>query len=168
MASTARSLRYALAILTTSLVTPSVWAHAHLTHQYPAANAQVTAAPQAITLNFSEGVDTGFSGAKITGPKNENIKTLPAKRNEQDQKQLIVPLADSLKFIHFTSLMLVFGFAMYGAWLAPLTIRRLLTKRFLRLQQHAAVWSLISATAMLAVQGGLMGAGWSDVFSPNI
>ena len=30
MASTARSLRYALAILTTSLVTPSVWAHAHL------------------------------------------------------------------------------------------------------------------------------------------
>ncbi len=58
--------------------------------------------------------------------------------------------------IHFTSLMLVFGFAMYGAWLAPLTIRRLLAKRFLRLQQHAAVWSLISATAMLAVQGGLM------------
>lgn len=52
MTSTARSLRYALAILTTSLVTPSVWAHAHLTHQYPAANAQVTAAPQAITLNF--------------------------------------------------------------------------------------------------------------------
>lgn len=37
MTSTARSLRYALAILTTSLVTPSVWAHAHLTHQYPAA-----------------------------------------------------------------------------------------------------------------------------------
>lgn len=63
----------------------------------------------------------------------------------------------ALRFIHFTSLMLVFGFAMYGAWLAPLTIRRLLTKRFLRLQQHAAVWSLISATAMLAVQGGLMG-----------
>lgn len=53
-------------------------------------------------------------------------------------------------------------------WLAPLTIRRLLTKRFLRLQQHAAVWSLISATAMLAVQGGLMGTGWTDVFSPNI
>ncbi|NYY74531.1 hypothetical protein DMH88_10840 [Escherichia coli] len=41
-----------------------------------------------------------------------------------------------------------FGFAMYGA-AGPLTIRRLLTKRFLRLQQHAAVWSLISATAML-------------------
>lgn len=59
----------------------------------------------------------------------------------------------ALRFIHFTSLMLVFGFAMYGAWLAPLTIRRLLAKRFLRLQQHAAVWSLISATAMLALNG---------------
>lgn len=56
----------------------------------------MTAAPQAITLNFSEGVETGFSGAKSRG-QNENIKTLPAKRNEQDQKQLIVPLADSLK-----------------------------------------------------------------------
>ena len=74
----------------------------------------------------------------------------------------------ALRFIHFTSLMLVFGFAMYGAWLAPLTIRRLLAKRFLRLQQHAAVWSLNSATAMLAVQGGLMGTGWADGFSPNI
>ncbi len=47
-------------------------------------------------FKLSEGVETGFSGAKITG-QNENIKTLPAKRNEQDQKQLIVPLADSLK-----------------------------------------------------------------------
>ena len=43
MVSTARSLRYALAILTTSLVTPSVWAHAHLTHQYPAASDSCTA-----------------------------------------------------------------------------------------------------------------------------
>lgn len=68
-----------------------------------------------------------------------------------------------------------FHLADAGLWLrnvrclaGSLTIRRLLTKRFLRLQQHAAVWSLISATAMLAVQGGLMGTGWTDVFSPNI
>ncbi|GAB8807095.1 hypothetical protein OkiPb00527_16770 [Escherichia coli] len=36
----------------------------------------------------------------------------------------------ALRFIHFTSLMLVFGFAMYGAWLAPLTIRRLLASGY--------------------------------------
>lgn len=60
-----------------------------------------------------------------------------------------------------------FGFAMYGAgW--PLNDSSLADEAFSALQQHAAVWSLISATAMLAVQGGLMGTGWSDVFSPNI
>ncbi|EFO0319947.1 copper homeostasis membrane protein CopD [Escherichia albertii] len=74
----------------------------------------------------------------------------------------------ALRFIHFISLMLVFGFAMYGAWLAPVTIRRLLTKRFLRLQQYAAVWSLSSTTAIFAVQGGMMGTGWADVISPEI
>ncbi|EYD85413.1 protein YobA [Escherichia coli 1-176-05_S3_C2] len=96
MVSTARSLRYALVLFAASLA-PSVWAHAHLTHQYPEANAEVTAAPQAITLNFSESIEPGFSGAKIIGSKNEDVKTLPAKRNEQDKNQLIVPLADALK-----------------------------------------------------------------------
>lgn len=63
--------------------------------------------------------------------------------------------------------MLVFGFAMYGAgW--PHNDSSLAGEAFSALQQHAAVWSLISATAMLAVQGGLMGTGWADVFSPNI
>lgn len=85
MASTARSLRYALAILTTSLVTPSVWAHAHLMHQYPAANAQLTAAPQAITLNFSEGVETGFSGAKSRGQKTKILKHY--RRSEMSRTQ---------------------------------------------------------------------------------
>ncbi|EFB1502516.1 CopC domain-containing protein YobA [Escherichia albertii] len=98
MAATAHSLGYSLAFLVASLTTtPSVWAHAHLTHQYPAANAEVTAAPQAISLNFSEGIESGFSGAKITGSQNESINTRPAKRNEQDKNQLIIPLADPLK-----------------------------------------------------------------------
>lgn len=73
----------------------------------------------------------------------------------------------ALRFIHFTSLMLVFGFAMYGA-AGTLNDSSLADEAFSTLQQHAAVWSLISATAMLAVQGGLMGTGWKDVFSPNI
>ncbi|EFO0999031.1 CopC domain-containing protein YobA [Escherichia albertii] len=98
MAATANSLGYSLAFLVASLtITPSAWAHAHLTHQYPAANAEVTAALQAISLNFSEGIESGFSGAKITGSQNESINTRPAKRNEQDKNQLIIPLADPLK-----------------------------------------------------------------------
>ncbi|HAW6705258.1 TPA: copper resistance protein CopD, partial [Salmonella enterica subsp. enterica serovar Enteritidis] len=51
----------------------------------------------------------------------------------------------TLRFIHFASLMLVYGCALYGAWLAPASIRRLMTRRFLHLQRHAAAWSVISA-----------------------
>lgn len=71
----------------------------------------------------------------------------------------------ALRFIHFTALMLVFGSALYGAWLAPVSVRRLMSRRFLRLQQHAALWSFLSALLMLAIQGGLMGSGWQDVIS---
>ena len=74
----------------------------------------------------------------------------------------------ALRFIHFTTLMLVFGCALYGAWLAPVSLRRLMMHRFLHLQRHAAAWSFISATLMLAVQGGLMGAGWQDVLSITV
>ena len=73
----------------------------------------------------------------------------------------------ALRFIHFTSLMLVLASqCTVPGW--PLNDSSLADEAFSALQQHAAVWSLISATAMLAVQGGLMGTGWSDVFSPNI
>lgn len=97
MVSPARTFRNTFLILTSALATPAVWAHAHLTHQYPAADVEVTTAPQALTLNFSEGVEPGFSGATVTGAKQEAIKTLPAKRSEQDKTQLIVPLDEKLK-----------------------------------------------------------------------
>ncbi|HAB5713466.1 TPA: copper homeostasis membrane protein CopD [Salmonella enterica] len=74
----------------------------------------------------------------------------------------------TLRFIHFASVMLVYGCALYGAWLAPASIRRLMTRLFLHLQQHAAAWSVISAAFMLAVQGGLMGGGWPDVFFVSV
>ncbi|EKC8082613.1 copper homeostasis membrane protein CopD [Salmonella enterica] len=74
----------------------------------------------------------------------------------------------TLRFIHFASLMLVYGCALYGAWLALAPIRRLMTRRFLHLQRHAAAWSVISAAFMLAIQGGLMGGGWPDVFSVSV
>ncbi|ECJ1146929.1 copper homeostasis membrane protein CopD [Salmonella enterica subsp. enterica serovar Kentucky] len=74
----------------------------------------------------------------------------------------------TLRFIHFASLMLVYGCALYGAWLSPAPIRRLMTRRFLHLKRHAAAWSVISAAFMLAIQGGLMGGGWPDVFSVSV
>ncbi|EBD0850706.1 CopC domain-containing protein YobA [Salmonella enterica] len=78
MASSAPSRRLALLLLASTFVTPA-------------------ASPQALTLNFSEGIEPGFSGATITGPQQELIKTRPAKRNEQDKTQLIIPLEQPLK-----------------------------------------------------------------------
>lgn len=74
----------------------------------------------------------------------------------------------TLRFVHFSALMLVFGCALYGAWLAPPSLRRLMNRRFLRLQQYAAAGSFLSVVLMLAVQGGLMGDGWPDAFSVAI
>ncbi|MGB7801307.1 CopC domain-containing protein YobA [Buttiauxella sp.] len=93
-----RSRLFTLATLLTALtVSGSVFAHAHLQHQYPAADAAVTASPQAITLNFSEGVEPNFSGITLTGPQQAAVKTGTAKRNEKDDKQLIIPIEEALK-----------------------------------------------------------------------
>ena len=51
----------ALVFVASTMMTPSVLAHAHLKQQIPAADSVVTA-PQALTLNFSEGIEPGFSG----------------------------------------------------------------------------------------------------------
>lgn len=93
-----RSRIFTLATLLAALTASgSVFAHAHLQHQYPAADAAVTASPQAITLNFSEGVEANFSGIALTGPQQATVKTGKAKRNEKDDKQLIIPIEEALK-----------------------------------------------------------------------
>lgn len=97
MAFTSARRRPALWLIATLFVTPGVFAHAHLEHQYPAADAQVDAAPQALTLNFSEGIEPQFSGLTLTGPGETAIETGKAKRNEKDNKQLIVPLSQPLQ-----------------------------------------------------------------------
>ncbi|EIQ80426.1 MULTISPECIES: CopC domain-containing protein YobA [Citrobacter] len=102
MASSASMLRSALIVLASVLATPAALAHAHLTKQNPAANAEVTTSPQALTLNFSEGVEPGFSGATLTDPNKEQIKTGKAMRNEQDKTQLIIPLVQSLETGKYT------------------------------------------------------------------
>jgi Putative copper export protein len=74
----------------------------------------------------------------------------------------------ALRFVHFGALMLLFGNALYSAWLAPSSLHRLMTRRFQTQQKIAALVSLASALAMFAAQGGLMGNGWGDVLRPEI
>lgn len=86
-----------LALFLTALGTSAqALAHAHLKSHYPAADAQVTTAPQVITLDFSEGIEPGFSGIKVTGPDKQQVKTAKAQRSAQDEKQMIVPVEETL------------------------------------------------------------------------
>lgn len=91
-----------IALIVSLFTAPAVLAHAHLKGQFPAANAEVTAAPQALTLNFSEGVEPKFSGVDIMGEQQQIIRTGAVKRNENDNKQMIVPLEQPLTPGHYT------------------------------------------------------------------
>ena len=85
----------ALVFVASTMMTPSVLAHAHLKQQIPAADSVVTA-PQALTPNFSEGIEPGFSGVVVTDAKKQIIKTGTASRDEQNKAQLTVPLEQTL------------------------------------------------------------------------
>ena len=74
----------------------------------------------------------------------------------------------ALRFIHFGALMLIFGNALYCAWLAPSSLQRLLSRRFQSQQQFAALISAVAALLMFGVQSGLMGNGWGDVLRPSV
>ncbi len=72
-----------------------------------------------------------------------------------------------LRFIHFSTLMLIFGCAFYISRLAPLHLQRLMTRRFLLLQRGCLLFTVMSALLMYVLQGGLMGDGWQDVWQPD-
>ncbi|ALR77074.1 CopC domain-containing protein YobA [[Enterobacter] lignolyticus] len=80
----------------------SAFAHAHLQQQSPAADTEISAAPQALTLRFSEGIEGKFSGVTLTGPQHEAIPTGLAAVSEKDDKQLVVPLTQALKSGSYT------------------------------------------------------------------
>lgn len=80
----------------------SAFAHAHLQRQEPAADAQVTSSPQALTLNFSENIEEKFSGVTVSGPQQDTVATAPATLNAQDQRQLIVQLIQPLAAGEYT------------------------------------------------------------------
>jgi Uncharacterized protein, homolog of Cu resistance protein CopC len=82
--------------LTCTLSASSAWAHAHLQQQIPAADSEVSTAPHALTLHFSEGVETHFSGVSVTGPDGNAIKTGNVVRSNADKAQLEVPLEQTL------------------------------------------------------------------------
>ena len=85
----------ALVFLFSSVTATPVLAHAHLQQQIPAADSQV-AAPQALTLNFSEGIEPGFSGVVVKDAQGNVVKTGDIQRDEQNKAQFNVPLEQTL------------------------------------------------------------------------
>lgn len=73
-----------------------------------------------------------------------------------------------LRFIHFLALMLIFGSAAFAHWLADPAIRATLQRRFRSMQRGALALAFFCALLMFAVQGGMMGNGWHDVWQPDI
>lgn len=73
-----------------------------------------------------------------------------------------------LRFCHFTALLLMLGCAICGALLAPSALRTVVMKRLSPVWFPGAALCALSALLLWAVQGGMMGDGWPDVFSPAI
>ncbi|MFS2114772.1 copper homeostasis periplasmic binding protein CopC [Herbaspirillum frisingense] len=86
-----------LALLASLAFTSSAWAHAHLKSAAPADQAVVAAAaaPADLTLVFTEGLNLNFSGLKLLGPEQQEIKLGQAMLMDQG-KSLMVPVPSHL------------------------------------------------------------------------
>ena len=73
---------------------------------------------------------------------------------------MLTGLYITLRFGHFISLMLAFGCVLYGAWWAPVPLRRVLMLRFYPLLRPLLLIGAISTLALYLLQGGMMGEGW--------
>ncbi len=81
---------------------------------------------------------------------------------------MLASLYIGLRFMHFLSLMLVFGSTLFTAKLSPAPIQRILTRRMNRFLPLLLTVNAVSAIAIFAVQGGMMGNGWPDTLRPAI
>lgn len=83
-------------VLFIGLSSQQALAHAHLKVQTPAEDAIVSPAPKVLTLNFSEGIEPNFSGVKITGPNNVEVKTGKLQLDANNNTQINLPVESEL------------------------------------------------------------------------
>lgn len=74
----------------------TAYAHAHLLQSVPPAGAAVVHVPDALKLDFSEGVQLSFTGVTLHGPGGEIVATGDNRLAPNDNKELVVPLARPL------------------------------------------------------------------------
>jgi methionine-rich copper-binding protein CopC len=87
--------KHLLAATALTLLSPLVFAHAHLKAQLPAADATV-AAPAQLTLSFSEGIEAGFSSVSVTAADGKVVALKPLSTADGDKKTLVVSPVEPL------------------------------------------------------------------------
>jgi copper resistance protein C len=85
-------VKYGLALASTLCACGTAYAHAHLLQSAPAADVVVTAAPDVLRLDFSEGIQLGFTGVTLHGPDGGIAPTGHAQLAPKDDKEVLVPL----------------------------------------------------------------------------
>ncbi|TKI04682.1 copper homeostasis periplasmic binding protein CopC [Martelella alba] len=76
-------------------------AHAHLVSSSPADKASVAVSPDTLTLSFTEGLESAFSGVKITDAQGNAVPISQSATEGADKKTLDVSLAAPLKPGHY-------------------------------------------------------------------
>jgi copper resistance protein C len=74
----------------------TAYAHAHLLQSAPAADTVVVASPGVLRLDFSEGLQLGFTGITLRGPDGAIVSNGRAKLAQKDDRELVVPLPRAL------------------------------------------------------------------------
>jgi copper resistance protein C len=85
-------VKFGLTLAVTLCACSSAFAHAHLLQSTPAAARVITTAPDVLMLDFSEGVQLGFTGVTLRGPDGAIVSTGRARLAATDDKELLVPL----------------------------------------------------------------------------
>ena len=78
------------------LVSQAALAHAHLKSSQPAADAALAAAPQALTLSFTEDIEPAFSGVTLLDGRQKPVASEKVQQDAQQHSRLILPLKKPL------------------------------------------------------------------------
>jgi copper resistance protein C len=81
--------KYTVIAMVGLFLTCQAFAHAHLVAATPPAGGTVAASPLELDLKFSEALDVKFSGVKLTGPDNAEIKLDGAMLTDNDQTLMV-------------------------------------------------------------------------------
>ncbi|WP_396328922.1 copper homeostasis periplasmic binding protein CopC [Burkholderia anthina] len=84
--------RKAAAVVLAATVSSAAFAHAHVAHSDPAANAALAAAPAAVTIDFTEPLEPAFSSIVVVDGDGKTVSNGRANIDAATAKRMTVPL----------------------------------------------------------------------------